>query len=225
MSGSKSGPIGVAAALRAYVAGRDRVWEHGRKLRPIRVRLARAPRRRLRRRIAFGELPARPRFGVSVAEELDFRRGPAAWRDSPLARRVLTRGAVAPPTAGAGVEARLRGALQAAPELLPRGSCVLVAFSGGSDSLALLHLLRALSDSWPLKLRAAHFDHGLQPESAAWAARRGGTLPPGRSAVRRGPRERTHGRPGGVAGGPICVPGRGAATGRGGSRCPRAPAR
>ncbi len=67
--------------------------------------------------------------------------------------------------------ARLRGALQAAPELLPRGSRVVVAFSGGSDSLALLHLLRALSESWPLKLSAAHFDHGIQPESAAWAAR------------------------------------------------------
>ncbi len=88
----------------------------------------------------------------------------------PPARRVLTPGAVAPPTAGAGVEARLRGALQAAPELLPRGSRVVVAFSGGSDSLALLHLLRALSESWPLQLSAAHFDHGLQPDSAAWAA-------------------------------------------------------
>ncbi|MXX77559.1 MAG: tRNA lysidine(34) synthetase TilS [Gemmatimonadales bacterium] len=69
------------------------------------------------------------------------------------------------------MEARLRGALQSAPELLPRGSRVLVAFSGGSDSLALLHLLRALRESWPLTLRAAHFDHGLQPESAAWAVR------------------------------------------------------
>ncbi len=48
---------------------------------------------------------------------------------------------------------------------------MLVAFSGGSDSLALLHLLRALGESWPLKLSAAHFDHGLQPDSAAWAAR------------------------------------------------------
>lgn len=46
-----------------------------------------------------------------------------------------------------------------------------MAFSGGSDSLALLHLLRALGESWPLKLSAAHFDHGLQPESAAWASR------------------------------------------------------
>lgn len=48
---------------------------------------------------------------------------------------------------------------------------MLVAFSGGSDSLALLHLLRALRESWPLKLSAAHFDHGLRPESATRAAK------------------------------------------------------
>ena len=78
MSGSKT----VADALRAYVTGRDRVWEHGRKLGrsghasadPV---FDPAPE------IAFGELPARPEFGVAVAEKLDFRRGPAAWRDHP----------------------------------------------------------------------------------------------------------------------------------------------
>ncbi len=69
------------------------------------------------------------------------------------------------------MEARLRRVLQAAPELLPRGSSVLVAFSGGSDSLALLHLLLSLGESWPLKLGAAHFDHGLHPESTTGAAR------------------------------------------------------
>lgn len=63
--------------------------------------------------------------------------------------------------------------LGAAPALLPRDSSVLVAFSGGSDSVALLHLLRSLAASWRLELSAAHFDHGLEPGSAAraeWAA-------------------------------------------------------
>ena len=74
MSGSKD----VTGALRAYVAGRDRVWEHGRKLGRSEAASADPTPE-----IAFGELPARPKFGVSVAEQLDFRRGPAAWRDRP----------------------------------------------------------------------------------------------------------------------------------------------
>ena len=68
MSRTKS----VAGALRAYVQGRDRVWEHDRK----RAGAASPPDE-----IEFGRLPPPPRFGIEVAEELDFRRGPAAWRD------------------------------------------------------------------------------------------------------------------------------------------------
>lgn len=78
MSGSKD----VAGALRAYVTGRDRVWEHGRKLGRSGT-ASEDPSPAAPREIAFGELPARPKFGVSVAEQLDFRRGPAAWRDRP----------------------------------------------------------------------------------------------------------------------------------------------
>lgn len=77
MSGSKN----IAGALRAYVTGRDRVWEHGRKL--GRSGTASPDPSPAPPEIAFGELPARPKFGVSVAEQLDFRRGPAAWRDRP----------------------------------------------------------------------------------------------------------------------------------------------
>ncbi|WP_419166929.1 hypothetical protein [Candidatus Palauibacter sp.] len=62
----------VAGALRAYVQGRDRVWEHARK---------RGAAGSARSEIEFGRLPEPPKFGVAVAEELDFRRGPAAWRD------------------------------------------------------------------------------------------------------------------------------------------------
>lgn len=45
-----------------------------------------------------------------------------------------------------------------------------MALSGGPDSTALLHLLLDVADSLQLKLVAAHFDHGLRPESAREAA-------------------------------------------------------
>lgn len=50
--------------------------------------------------------------------------------------------------------------------LLPRGSHVVVAVSGGPDSLCLLHVLRALATDRELELRVAHLDHMLRPESA-----------------------------------------------------------
>jgi tRNA(Ile)-lysidine synthase len=43
-----------------------------------------------------------------------------------------------------------------------------VAFSGGADSTALLGLLAA-APATRKRLRALHIDHGLQPQSAAWA--------------------------------------------------------
>lgn len=57
------------------------------------------------------------------------------------------------------------------PDLLPVGARVLVAWSGGPDSTALLHLVLALRDERRLSVVAAHFDHGLRPESADIAAR------------------------------------------------------
>lgn len=44
-----------------------------------------------------------------------------------------------------------------------------VAYSGGIDSLVLLHALAALRRSAPWRISAIHIDHGLQPESADWA--------------------------------------------------------
>lgn len=44
-----------------------------------------------------------------------------------------------------------------------------VAFSGGPDSTTLLHALAAVRGS-RRSLRALHVDHGLHPDSAAWAA-------------------------------------------------------
>lgn len=54
--------------------------------------------------------------------------------------------------------------------LLPPKARVLVAVSGGADSVALLHALRALAPRLKLHLRVAHLDHGLRTESADDAA-------------------------------------------------------
>lgn len=54
--------------------------------------------------------------------------------------------------------------------LVAPGDRVLVALSGGADSVALLHLLHALAPTFPLTVLAAHLDHGLRPESSADAA-------------------------------------------------------
>ncbi|MBF0401371.1 MAG: tRNA lysidine(34) synthetase TilS [Magnetococcales bacterium] len=56
---------------------------------------------------------------------------------------------------------------QQAGPLLPPASRLVVAVSGGADSMALLQLLLA-SELLPLAaIQVAHFDHGLRPDSAA----------------------------------------------------------
>lgn len=57
--------------------------------------------------------------------------------------------------------------------LLAEGDVVLVALSGGRDSVVLLHLLRFPLAHWRLHLHAAHFDHRMRPDSTAdadWTA-------------------------------------------------------
>ena len=53
--------------------------------------------------------------------------------------------------------------------LLPRGAGLLVAVSGGADSVALLRLLHEInrSDYWGWKLVAGHVDHGLRGRASA----------------------------------------------------------
>src|SRR2546425_8772161 len=51
--------------------------------------------------------------------------------------------------------------------MLAGGETVLVAVSGGVDSVALLHLLLELASQWRLRLHVLHVDHQLRPESAA----------------------------------------------------------
>ncbi len=62
-------------------------------------------------------------------------------------------------------------AVQAHHQLFPTTSAqpqpVVVAVSGGADSVALLSVLRTLAPTWQLTLHVAHLDHNLRPESAA----------------------------------------------------------
>ena len=55
-------------------------------------------------------------------------------------------------------------------QLLPRGERVLVAVSGGPDSMALLHALVHLAPRLGISVEAVTVDHGLRPESAGEAA-------------------------------------------------------
>jgi tRNA(Ile)-lysidine synthase len=50
-------------------------------------------------------------------------------------------------------------------QLFSPGAAVLAAVSGGGDSTALICLLMDASLSWKLKVRAAHVNHALRPES------------------------------------------------------------
>ena len=52
-------------------------------------------------------------------------------------------------------------------QLFKEGSALLVCVSGGSDSVALLHVLLKLQKKWKNELHILHFDHGLRPESSA----------------------------------------------------------
>lgn len=51
--------------------------------------------------------------------------------------------------------------------LLAKGQRIAVAFSGGRDSVALLHLLVSLREEWQLDLIAVHLDHRMREGSGA----------------------------------------------------------
>lgn len=52
------------------------------------------------------------------------------------------------------------------PALLPPGSRVLTAVSGGCDSICLLHLLWTKREEWGLEVSAAHYEHGIRGEAS-----------------------------------------------------------
>jgi len=49
---------------------------------------------------------------------------------------------------------------------IPRGETVVVAVSGGPDSICLLHFLKKLAPSFSISLHVAHFNHGFRVEAA-----------------------------------------------------------
>ena len=62
---------------------------------------------------------------------------------------------------------RLHRSLLASPDLLPSGASLLVAVSGGQDSLCLLRLLQDLQRRHHWSLQVFHGDHRWRPDSAA----------------------------------------------------------
>lgn len=60
---------------------------------------------------------------------------------------------------------RVREAIRRYGMLVP-GERVLVAVSGGADSMALLHALSRLREEWRLALTVAHLDHGIRGDTA-----------------------------------------------------------
>ena len=76
--------------------------------------------------------------------------------------------------------------------MLAGGETVLVAVSGGADSVALLHLLAgAGARRWRLTLHVLHVDHGLRADSAARRRLRPGARRAARRAGRRATRARS----------------------------------
>lgn len=80
--------------------------------------------------------------------------GSVSWATSPKGRALL---------------ARIAKTITARAMVDP-GDKVLVAVSGGPDSVALLLALHALGPRWHLGLATAHLDHGLRPEAGAQEA-------------------------------------------------------
>ena len=60
---------------------------------------------------------------------------------------------------------RVRATIHQRQLLPPKGGTVIVGYSGGADSTALLHLLTRLQGEFNLRVHAAHLHHGMRPEA------------------------------------------------------------
>ena len=60
---------------------------------------------------------------------------------------------------------RVRATIRERHLLPPEGGTVIVGYSGGADSTALLHLLTRLQGAFNLRIHAAHLHHGMRPEA------------------------------------------------------------
>ncbi len=74
-------------------------------------------------------------------------------------------GKLTPPGAFHPLERRARKTIQN-HDMLAAGEHVLVAVSGGADSVALLHCLVALSSEYDLRLTVAHLNHRIRGKAA-----------------------------------------------------------